>query len=88
MNPKRKTPRHIVIKLTKLKVSSAAMNIKSESESHSVMSDSVTSWTTAHQASLSFTISWSLIKLMSIESVMPFNHLILYRQIDRYRLDK
>ena len=42
MNPKRKTPRHIVIKLTKLKVSSAAMNTKSESESHSVMSDSVT----------------------------------------------
>ena len=30
-----------------------------------------------HQASLSFTISWSLIKFMSIESVMPFNHLIL-----------
>ena len=30
-----------------------------------------------HQASLSFTISWSLLKLMSIESVMPSNHLIL-----------
>ena len=37
----------------------------------------VTPWTTAHQASLSFTISWSLLKLMSIESVMPPNHLIL-----------
>ena len=37
----------------------------------------VTPWTTAHQASLSFTISWSLLKLMSIESVMPSNHLIL-----------
>ena len=37
----------------------------------------VTSWTLAHQASLSFTISWSLLKLMSIESMMPFNHLIL-----------
>ena len=31
----------------------------------------------ARQASLSFTISWSLLKLMSIESVMPSNHLIL-----------
>ena len=37
----------------------------------------VTPWTAAHQASLSFTISQSLFKLMSIESVMPFNHLIL-----------
>ena len=34
-------------------------------------------WTAAHQASLSFTISWSLLKLMSIKSVMPFNHLVL-----------
>ena len=30
-------------------------------------------WTAAHQASLSFTISWSLLKLMSTESVMPSN---------------
>ena len=37
----------------------------------------VTPWTTARQASLSFTISWNLLKLMSIESVMPSNHLIL-----------
>ena len=36
-----------------------------------------TLWTTAHQASLSFTISWSLLRLMSIESMMPSNHLIL-----------
>ena len=36
-----------------------------------------TPWTAAHQASLSFTISWSLFKLKSIESVMPSNHLIL-----------
>ena len=35
------------------------------------------SLTAAHQASLSITNSWSLLKLMSIESVMPFNHLIL-----------
>ena len=37
----------------------------------------VTPWTAACQAFLSFTISWSLLKLMSIESVMPSNHLIL-----------
>ena len=37
----------------------------------------VTPWTEAHHASLSFTISWSLLRLMSIESVMPSNHLIL-----------
>ena len=37
----------------------------------------VTPWTAAHQASLSFTISWSLLKLMSIELVMPSNHPIL-----------
>ena len=36
-----------------------------------------TSWTAAHQASLSITNSQSLLKLMSIESVMPSNHLIL-----------
>ena len=36
-----------------------------------------TPWTTARQASLSITNSWSLLKLMSIESVMPSNHLIL-----------
>ena len=38
---------------------------------------SVTPWTAARQASLSFTISWSLLKPMSIELVMPSNHLIL-----------
>ena len=37
----------------------------------------VTRWTAAHQASLSFTISQSLLKLMSVESVMPSNDLIL-----------
>ena len=34
-------------------------------------------WTAAHQASLSITNSWSLLKLTSIESVMPSNHFIL-----------
>ena len=45
--------------------------------SRSVVSDSETPWTAAHQASLSITNSQSLLKLMSIESVMPSNHLIL-----------
>ena len=38
-------------------------------------------WTVAHQASLSFTISQSFLKLMSIELVMPSNHLILYHPL-------
>ena len=40
-----------------------------------------TPWTTAHHASLSITNSWSLPKLMSIELVMPSNHLNLYRPL-------
>ena len=40
-----------------------------------------TSWTAAHQASLSITNSWSLLKLTSIESVMPSSHLILCRPL-------
>ena len=40
-----------------------------------------TPWTAAHQASLSITNSWSLLTLMSIESVMPSNHLILCRPL-------
>ena len=46
--------------------------------SRSVVSDSfATPWTAAHQASLSITISRSLLKLMPIESVIPSKHLIL-----------
>ena len=37
----------------------------------------MTPWTAAHQVSLSITNPWKLLKLMSIESVMPSNHLIL-----------
>ena len=40
-----------------------------------------TPWTTARQASLSFTNSQRLLKLMSIESVMPSNHLIICRAL-------
>ena len=45
------------------------------------MSESATLWTAAHRASLSITNSWSLPKLMSIESMMPSNHLILCRPL-------
>ena len=47
--------------------------------SHSVVSNSATPWTAACPASLSVTISQCMLKLMSIELVMPSNHLILYR---------
>ena len=40
-----------------------------------------TPWTAAHQAFSSFTISWSLLKFMSFESVMPSNRLILYHPL-------
>ena len=46
--------------------------------SHSVMSDSLTPWPVAHQASLPFTIYQSLFKFMSTEPVASSNHLILY----------
>ena len=53
---------------------------------HSVQSLSrvqlfATPWTAVHQASLSITNSWSLFKLLSIESVMLSNHLILCRPL-------
>ena len=47
----------------------------------SVISDSATTWTGPCQASLSFTIFWSLLKLMSTELVMPPSHLILYHYL-------
>ena len=49
--------------------------------SRSVVSDSETPWMAAHQTSLSITNSWSPPKLMSIELVMPLNHLILCRPL-------
>ena len=45
------------------------------------MSDFAIPWTAALQASLSFTVSWSLLKLVSFESVNPSNHLILCRPL-------
>ena len=47
-----------------------------------------TPWTTAHQASLSITNSWSSPKLMSIDSVMPSNHLILCHLLPAFNLSK
>ena len=49
--------------------------------SRSVVPDSATPWTAAHQASLSITNSQSLLELMSIELVMPSNHFILCRPL-------
>ena len=49
--------------------------------SRSVVSDSATTWTVARQASLSITKSRSLLKLMSMESTMPSNYLILCRPL-------
>ena len=43
----------------------------------SVVSDFLTPWAVARQDSLTITNSWSLLKLMSIKSVMPSNHLVL-----------
>ena len=49
--------------------------------SHNYVLLFATPWTATRQVSLFFTISLSLFKLMSIESVMPFNHLIFYHPL-------
>ena len=56
---------------------SVARWIRSDQISHSVVSDSATTWIAARQASLSITNSRSSLKLMTIKSVMPSSHLIL-----------
>ena len=48
----------------------------------------VTPWTAAHQASLSLTVSQSLLKLMSIESVMPPSHPLLFSSPAAFSLSK
>ena len=61
-----------------------SMSLKSVSQSVQFLSCVqlfATPWTAALQASLSITDSWSLLKLMSTESVMPSNHLILSRPL-------
>ena len=72
-NSHRPAPWHSVLLLTSC-ISMARLSLFS----HSVVSDSATPWTAARQVPLSFTICWSLLKLMSIESVMPSSHLILW----------
>ena len=57
------------------------MDVGAVQFSGSVTSDSATPWTEARQVSLSITSSWSLLKLMSTESVMPSSHLILCRPL-------
>ena len=62
------------------------IRVRHDSTNSSVQSPScvrlfVTPWTAAHQASLSITNSWSLLTLMSIELVMPSNHLIFCRPL-------
>ena len=59
--------------LTKAKIS-WAVQFSSVTQSYELLA---TPWSAACQASLSITNSWSLLKLMSIESVMPSNHLVL-----------
>ena len=56
---------------------SAFLDMLSSVQSLSRVQLFATPWTAAHQASLSITNSWSLLKLMSIELVMPSNHLTL-----------
>ena len=74
-NSKRKNNFLIVVILCQF--AESLHSLSSVQFSRSVVSDSVTPWATARQVSLSIINSWSLLKLMSIESVMPFNHLIL-----------
>ena len=57
------------------------MGILSSVQSLSRVQLFATPWIAARQASLSFTISWSLLKFMFIESVMPSNHFILCRPL-------
>ena len=66
---------------SKVILSGSWIKVSSVQFSHSVVSDSANSWTTAGQASLSITNSQSLLKLMSIELVIPSNHLILCRPL-------
>ena len=54
-----------------------AKTVLSSFQSLSCVQIFVTLWTAARQASLSITNSWSLLKLLSVESVMPSNHFIL-----------
>ena len=77
MNSKRSTPTHYIVKLTKKRILTAASSVQSLSHVQLF----ATPLTAAHQASLSITNSQSSPKPMSIETVMPSNHLILCRPL-------
>ena len=65
----------------KLSLFADGMMVYAVSQSLSCIQVFATPWTAAYQASLPFSVSWSLLKLMSIESVMPSNHLILCQSL-------
>ena len=69
------TPSVTVRKLLPFSLLTYLINVVVQSLSHVQLF--ATPWTATFQASLSFTISWSLLKFISIESVTPSNHLIL-----------
>ena len=75
LNGKRCLP--LIYRFFRLYIFSNHQEPISSLQSLSRVRHSATPWTAAHQASLSITNSQSLLKLMSIESVMPSNHLIL-----------
>ena len=66
---------------TSIIFSSVSLNLLNSVQSLSRVRLFVIPWTAARQASLSITNSWSLLKLMCIEVMMPFNHLILCRPL-------
>ena len=68
---------HALLLIVEKILSTFTMNIEYDVQSFSHVQLFVTPWTAARQASLSITNSQSRLKLMSIESVMPSNHLIL-----------
>ena len=64
-----------------MKRSPFSLSIQSVQFSRSVVSESLTPWTAARQAPLSITNSRSLLRLLSVESVMPSNHRTLCRPL-------
>ena len=71
----------LILKISEKKGGKIKGPLGSVQFSRSVVSDSVTWWTAARLASLSITNSQSLLRLMSIELMMPSNHLILCRPL-------
>ena len=80
-NQSQQTEWSIFIYIAQLVKNPPAMQEFSSVQSLSCVRLFATPWITAHQASLSITISWSSLKLTSIESVMPSSHLILCRPL-------